>query len=179
MSAVRPPIAAFNMRLYWQALVLIGIFAVLPMAVVYLAAVIADLNGCTILDAGPTPCPIFGADRGGLLYDMAGMVQVSFVTLPIGIALGFVWLCVLIISVMTWRRKRSGVADATRIEVNFGYYALSLLGILAVGTATIAGWLPAPVLLVVSFVAIFWIFSFVFALVTTLRGKADPQAQTK
>ena len=171
-AAGRPPIATFNMRLYWQALMLIAIFAVLPMAVVYLAASVADLNGCTILDAGPTPCLIFGADRGGLLYDMAAMVQVSFVTLPIGIALGFVWLCVLIISVMTWRRKRSGVANATKIEVNFGYYALSLLGLVAVGYATLAGWLPGPVLLLVSFVAIFWIFSFVFALVTTLRDKA-------
>ena len=169
----RTPIPAFNMRRYWQALALIALIVLLPMATVYLAATIADLNGCTILDAGPTPCVILGADRGEILYNMAAMVQVSFITLPIGIALGFIWPCVLVISVMTWRRKRSGVADATKLEINFGYYGLSLLAILAIGYATLEGWLPAPVLLLVSFVAIFWIFSFVFALLTTLRDRGS------
>ena len=170
--AGRPPTAGFDMRRYWQALAVIAIFAVLPQIIVYIASVIADLNGCSITDAGPTPCMVLGADRGGLLYDMAALVQVSFVVLPIGIALGFVWLCVLVISVMTWRRKRSGVADATKIEINYGYYALSFLAIVAIGYATLSGWLPAPVLLLVSFVAIFWIFSFIFALLTTLRDRA-------
>ena len=41
-----------------------------------------------------------GQDRGGLLYDMASMVQVSFVTMPVGILLGFIWLSVLVISLM-------------------------------------------------------------------------------
>ena len=176
MSAVEPtgapPPAPFNMRPYWQLLALIAIFALAPMAIVYLASVIADLNGCTIVDTGPTPCVILGADRGGLLYDMASMVQVSFVTLPIGVLLSFLWLSVLIISQMAWRRKRAGVADATRMDVNFGYYGLSLLGILAIGYATLSGWLPAPVLMLVSFVGIFWILSFLFALFVTLRGKA-------
>jgi len=109
-----PPPAPFNMRPYWQLLGLIAIVALGPMAIVYLASVIADLNHCTILDSGPTPCVILGQDRGGLLYDMASMVQVSFVTLPIGILLGFLWLSVLIISQMAWRRKRSGAAVVPR-----------------------------------------------------------------
>ena len=167
-----PPPTPFNMRIYWQLLVLIAIVAVGPAAIVYVASVIADLNHCTIIDAGPTPCVIFGQDRGGLLYDMATMVQVSFVTLPIGILLGFLWMSVLVISLMAYRRKRSGVADATRMDVNFGYYGLSLLGILAVGYATLSGWLPAPILMLVAFVGIFWILSFLFALFVTLRGKA-------
>ena len=104
---------------------------------------------------------------------MASMVQVSFVVTPIGILLGFVWLSVLVISLMAYRRKRSGVADATKMDVNFAYYGLTLVAILAVGLATLAGWLPAPILLLVSFVAIFWIFSFVFAVLTVLRGKAN------
>jgi hypothetical protein len=167
-----PPPAPFNMRPYWQLLALIAIFAAGPSLIVYLASVIADLNHCTIVDTGPTPCAVLGQDRGGLLYDMASMVQVSFVTMPVGILLGFVWLSALVISVMTYRRKRSGVADATKMDVNFGYYGLTLLGILAIGYATLSGWLPAPVLLLVSFVGIFWILSFLFALATTLRGKA-------
>ena len=167
-----PPLTLFKMRPYWQALGLIAVFAVWPYVIVYAASVIADLNHCTISDLGPTACVIGGADRGGLLYDMASMVQVSFVVMPMGILLGFVWLSVLVISVMAYRRKRSGVADATRMDVNFIYYGLTLVGILAIGLATLSGWLPAPVLLVVSFVAIFWIFSFVFAVLSVLRGKA-------
>lgn len=167
-----PPPAAFNMRPYWQLLALIVIVTAGPMAIVYLASVIADLNHCTITDAGPTPCIIFGQDRGGVLYDMAAFVQVSFVTMPIGMLLGFLWLAVLVISLMAWRRKRAGVADATKMDVNFGYYGLTLLGILAVGYATLSGWLPSPVLLLVSFVGIFWILSFLFALFVTLRRRA-------
>ena len=167
-----PPLTPFNMRSYWQMLGLIAVFALWPYVIVYLASVIADLNRCTISDLGPTPCLVAGGDRGGLLYDMASMVQVSFVSMPIGLLLCFLWLSVLIISVMAYRRKRSGVADATKMDVNFIYYGLTLVGILAIGLATLSGWLPAPVLLLVSFVAIFWIFSFVFAVLSVLRGKA-------
>jgi hypothetical protein len=167
-----PPLTPFSMRPYWQALAVIAAFAVWPYVIVYAATVIADLNHCTIVDTGPTACLIAGTDRGGVLYDMASMVQVSFVVMPLGILLGFVWLSVLVISIMAYRRKRSGVADATKMDVNFIYYGLTLVGILAIGLATLSGWLPAPVLLLVSFVAIFWIFSFVFAVLSVLRGKA-------
>ena len=54
-----PPPAPFNMRPYWQVLVLIAIVAVGPAAIVYLASVLADLNHCTITDVGPTPCVIW------------------------------------------------------------------------------------------------------------------------
>ena len=175
MSATEPsgaPPSQFNMRPYWQLLVVIAIFAVGPSAIVYLASVIADLNHCTIVDTGPTQCVVMGQDRGDLLYDMASLVQVSFVTMPVGILLGFLWLSILVISAMAYRRKRAGVADATRMDVNFAYYGLSLLGILAVGYATLSGWLPAPILMLVAFVGVFWILSFLFALLTTLRGKA-------
>ena len=167
-----PPLTPFKMRPYWQALGLIAVFAVWPYVIVYAASVLADLNHCTISETGPTQCLIAGADRGGVLYDMASMVQIGFVSMPIGILLGFLWLSVLVISIMAYRRKRSGVADATRMDVNFTYYGLTLVGIVAVGLATLSGWLPAPVLLLVSFVAIFWIFSFVFAVLSVLRGKA-------
>jgi hypothetical protein len=51
-------------------------------------------------------------------------------------------------------------------------YWLALAAILALGYATLSAWLPAPVLLLVAFAAIFWLFSFVFALVATLRRKS-------
>ena len=71
------------------------------------------------------------------------------------------------------------VPDATRMQPNFTYYGLALAAILLIGYASLAGWLPAPLLLLVSFVAIFWLFSFVFALVTTLRDKARPGTRSK
>jgi hypothetical protein len=173
------PVENFAMRRYWQLLAVIGVFAVWPLPIVYIASVVADLNHCTIVETGATPCLVGGVDRGGLLYDMASLVQASFVTLPIGVALGFIWLCVLIINVMTWRRKRLGVPDATRMQPNFTYYGLALAAILLIGYATLMGWLPGPLLLLVCFVAIFWLFSFVFALVTTLRDKARPEPRSK
>jgi hypothetical protein len=173
------PVENFAMRRYWQLLAVIGVFAVWPLPIVYIASAIADLNHCTIVETGATPCLVGGVDRGGLLFDMASLVQASFVTLPIGVALGFIWLCVLIINVMAWRRKRVGVPDATRMQPNFAYYGLALAAILAIGYATLVGWLPGPLLLLVCFVAIFWLFSFVFALITTLRDKARPSTRSK
>ena len=174
------PVERFQMRPYWQLLAVIVVFALWPLPIVYLASAIADFNHCTIVETEATPCLIGGVDRGGLLYDMASLVQVSFVTLPVGVTLGFVWLCVLVINAMAWRRKRQGVVpDATRMQPNFAYYGLALAAILAIGYASLVGWLPAPLLLLVSFVAIFWLFSFVFALVTTLRDKARPGTRSK
>jgi hypothetical protein len=173
------PLERFRMRPYWQLLAVIGVFAAWPVPIVYLASVVADLNHCTIVETGATPCIISGVDRGGVLYDMASLVQASFVTLPLGVTLGFVWLCVLVLNAMAWRRKRLGVPDATRMRPNFTYYGLALAAILGIGYATLVGLLPAPLLLLVSFVAIFWLFSFVFALVSTVRDKAKPQAKAK
>ena len=173
------PVERFEMRRYWQMLALIAVFAIWPLPIVFVASVLADLNHCTIVETGATPCLIGGVDRGGLLYDMASLVQASFVTLPVGVTLGVVWLCVLVINLMAWRRKRLGVPDATRMRPNFAYYGLALAAILGIGYATLVGWLPAPLLLLVSFVAIFWLFSFVFALVSTLRDKAGPETKTK
>ena len=178
-SGAPMPADRFEMRRYWQLLAIIAVFAIWPLPIVYVASVIADLNHCAIVETGATPCLVGGVDRGGLLYDMASLVQAGFVTLPLGIALGFIWLCVLVINVMTWRRKRLGVPDATRMQPNFTYYGLALAAILLIGYASLAGWLPAPLLLLVSFVAIFWLFSFVFALVTTLRDAAKPQTKAK
>ena len=166
----KPP-APFNLRPYWQLAALIVIFAVWPLVVTYLASVIADLNHCTIVETGPQPCLIFGADRGGLLYDTASLIQISYVSLPLGVLLGFLWGGVLLISWMAWSRKRRGAADATRMEVNFAYYGLALLGILGVALATLNGWLPSAILLLCLFVGIFWTISFTFALVVTLRGR--------
>ena len=61
--------------------------------------------------------------------------------------------------------------DYTKVDVNFGYYGVALIAILAGTAAVFAGWLPGPVIFLVIFVAIFWIFSFLMALSTTIRDK--------
>ncbi len=83
-----------------------------------------------------------------------------------------IWICILALSYMAWRRKAMGVKDFTRVEVNFGYYALALFGIMVIGLATLQGLLPGPVIFLVIFAGIFWIFSFLMALSVALRDRA-------
>ena len=60
-AAGAPPPARFAMKLYWQLLALIAVFAFAPWVIVYIAAVIADLNGCTLSATEALPCVIGGA----------------------------------------------------------------------------------------------------------------------
>ena len=163
---------AFELKPYWQTLLVILLIALWPFAIVYFASSIADLNACTIVVSGPTPCIVLGSDLGQLLYQMGMTLELSYIFLGIGLLLGMIWAAMLTINFMTWRRKRSGVADATRMDVNFGWYAVSLLVILGLAWATLSGYLPALVLPLALFMAIFWAFSFVFAVLTTLRRRA-------
>ena len=150
-------------------LALIVAFALWPLVVVYLGVLVADLAGCTI---GAGPCLIGGGDARPLLR-FARRRRPGQRRQPAGRAhAGFSWLCVLGFSWMAYRRKRSGVADYTRLEINFGYYGLSLVVLVALAYATVQGWLPSAVLILVIFAAIFWAFSFVFALLSTLRDRA-------
>ena len=49
--------------------------------------------------------------------------------------------------------------------------ALSLIGLLAVGYITLVGWLPGPVIFLVIFGAIFWLFSFFMSLAISVRDR--------
>ena len=82
-----------------------------------------------------------------------------------------IWASILTVSYMAWRRKAKGVADFTKIEVNYAWYGVGLLAILAVTAMIFAGWLPFPVIFLVIFVLIFWVFSFLMALSITIRDK--------
>lgn len=101
-----------------------------------------------------------------------GLHSLAAVSLPMGALAAALWLVVLMIAWNAHVRRRAGIATASTGRVNFLYYALALAAILALGYATLSDWLPAPVLLLVAFAAIFWLFSFVFALVATLRRKS-------
>lgn len=170
-AAGAPPPAPFAMKPYWQVLGLIGLFALAPWVIVYVAAVLADLNGCTLSAETPLPCTIFGADRGELMFGLAGFANFAYISLSVGLMLTLIWSAILAVSFMAWRRKASGAADFTRIDVNFGYYGIALLAILAATAAIFAGWLPGPLIFLVIFVFIFWVFSFLMVLSTTIRDR--------
>ena len=167
-----PPPAPFGMKPYWQVLGLIALFALTPWVLVYIATVIADLNGCTISATEVLPCLMLGGDRGEFLFSLASFADFAYISLSVGSMLVLIWICILTLSYMAWRRKAMGVKDFTKIEVNFGYYALTLFVIMATGLVTLNGFLPGPVIILVIFAGIFWIFSFLMALSIALRDRA-------
>jgi hypothetical protein len=170
-AAGAPPPAPFEMKIYWQILGLIGFFALAPWVLVYIAAVIADLNGCTLSATEVLPCTIWGADRGETLFGLAGFAEFAYISPSVGLMLLLIWGSILTVSFLAWRRKAMGVKDYTKVEVNFGWYGVALLAMLAVTAMILAGWLPGPVIFLVIFVAIFWLFSFLMALSVTIRDK--------
>jgi hypothetical protein len=170
-AAGAPPPAPFEFKLYWQVLGLIAFFALAPWVIVYIAAVIADLNGCMLSATEALPCTIWGADRGQTLFGLASFADFAYISLSVGLMLVLIWGAILAVSYMAWRRKTKGVADFTKVDVNFAWYGVALLAILAVTAMIFAGWLPFPVIFLVIFVLIFWVFSFLMALSTTIRDK--------
>ncbi len=170
-AAGAPPPAPFEMKIYWQVLGLIAFFALAPWVLVYVAAVIGDLNGCTISATEALPCLIGGVDRGDMVFGLASFADFAYISLSVGLMLGLIWIAILWVSYMAWRRKALGVRDYTKVEVNFGYYFAALVAILAGAAAVFAGWLPGPVIFLVIFVAIFWIFSFLMAVSVAIRDR--------
>ena len=158
-AAGAPPPAPFEFKIYWQVLGLIAFFALAPWVIVYIAAVIADLNGCTLSATEALPCMIGGADRGETLFGLAGFAEFAYISLTVGIIYA------------AWRRKAQGVKDFTKVEINYGWYGVALVAILAGGAMVLAGWLPGPVIFLVIFVFIFWVFSFLMSLSLTIRDK--------
>jgi hypothetical protein len=170
-AAGAPPPAPFEMKIYWQVLGLIAFFALAPWVLVYVAAVIADLNGCTLSPTEALPCLIGGVDRGGMVFGLASFADFAYISLSVGLMLVLIWMAILAVSYMAWRRKALGVKDFTKIEVNYGYYGVGLIAIFAATAAVFAGWLPGPAIFLIIFVAIFWAFSFLMALSVTIRDK--------
>lgn len=170
-AAGAPPPAPFDFKIYWQLLGLVVFFALAPWVIVYIAAVIADLNGCTISATEALPCMIWGVDRGQFVFGLASFADFAYISLSVGLMLVLVWSAILAVSYLAWRRKAMGVKDYTKVDVNYGYYFAALIAIFAGTVAVFAGWLPFPVIFLIIFIAIFWIFSFLMALSITIRDK--------
>lgn len=170
-AAGAPPPAPFAFKVYWQVLALIAVFALAPWVIVYVAAVIADVNGCSLSATEALPCRIGGVERGEALFGLASFAGFAYVSLSVGIMLLMIWGVILAVSYMAWRRKARGVKDFTRIEVDFRWYGVALLAILASAAVVVAGWLPGPVIFLVIFAFIFWVFSFLMTLSVSIRDK--------
>jgi hypothetical protein len=88
-------------------LVLILLFTGLPMIGVLVASGVASALGCTLNEGDIHPCPLFGFDLGGLLYDFFVSGWFGLLTIPIGLCLLILWGAVAIIVAITHRRARS------------------------------------------------------------------------
>lgn len=97
----------FGMKGYWIALVAISVFSVLPLISMLLAGAIATANGCAIGSA-PSPCIILGADWGEALYTLALLSWLMFFTFPAAFVLFIIWMIVLTVHRIAWRRNSSG-----------------------------------------------------------------------
>ncbi|WIY52842.1 hypothetical protein O9Z70_15525 [Devosia sp. YIM 151766] len=104
MTAKGPP--KFPYWAYALVLLAILIFALWPLASVYLTYLIADANGCQVNEARVQPCLVLGADWGGLLYNMGVMGWFMLATLPLGGGAFLVWLASLIIHRLAWGQKQ-------------------------------------------------------------------------
>jgi hypothetical protein len=164
-----PATAPFRMGRYWFVLALILIFAAWPLLPVAIANAVAAMNHCPLLEAGPQPCPVGGGDWGATLWGMASLVKVSFFSIPAGVTLLFFWVLALVVGLATHVRRESGTNTPRADRVNFLWYALALVVLLAVAYMVLLGVLPGVLLFLVIFAAIFWIFSFAFAVYSTLR----------
>lgn len=95
----------FPWRAYLIALVLIVLFAAAPFLSVYFTYAVADAHGCTVNEATVHPCIVWGSDWGELLYFTGVMGWFMLATIPLGGGALIVWLVLLLIHYLAWRRK--------------------------------------------------------------------------
>jgi len=62
-------------------LILMVVIGIAPLASVFLAGTIADLNGCSLHEGFVQPCIVLGADIGGLLYNMIAIGWLMLISL--------------------------------------------------------------------------------------------------
>ena len=67
-------------RRIWLLILMIFI-GIAPLASVFLAGLIADLNGCALHEGFVQPCIVFGTDIGGLLYNMVAVGWLMLISL--------------------------------------------------------------------------------------------------
>jgi hypothetical protein len=90
---------------YWIVLFLIVLFAFAPVGSVVACGVIANAHGCKVDEGSVHPCIINGRDYGQLLYTLGVLGWLMLVTLPGGLFAFVIWLMVLILHRVSWRKR--------------------------------------------------------------------------
>ncbi len=89
------------------SLILIVLFAGLPVIGIVISTEIASALGCRLDEGNPHTCPFLGMDLGGLLYALFVSGWFGLFTIPVGVVLLLVWLIAAIVSAFIHLRARS------------------------------------------------------------------------
>jgi hypothetical protein len=95
----------FPWILYFILLVPILAFTFAPIGSVVACSVLANAYGCKVDEGSVHPCMINGVDRGQLLYSLGVMGWMMLVTLPLGGLAILVWIVILIVHRLNWRKR--------------------------------------------------------------------------
>lgn len=93
---------------YFIVLFLILVLAFAPIGSVVIAGAVANTYGCRVDEGSVHPCLIGGRDYGQTLYTLGVLGWLMLITLPAGMAAGLIWLVVLLLHRVKWKRKRNG-----------------------------------------------------------------------
>lgn len=107
MSAALPQ-RRFPWLQYWLGFAVIVLLAVWPLVSVLISASIAESHGCRLDEGSAHACIVWGSDWGGVLYTMAVMGWLMLATLPLGGGALLVWIVVLAIHYLAWRKQEFG-----------------------------------------------------------------------
>jgi hypothetical protein len=99
-----------SFRVLLACLILILLFAALPLIGALAAGGVAGALGCPLDEGSVHPCPFLGRDLGEALYAFGVLGWLSVLTIPAGFVLLLIWLIVAIVLIV--RRLRAGSAGA-------------------------------------------------------------------
>ncbi len=92
----------------WAVILL---FTLLPLFSVLFTAAVAEVNGCQVDEGSAHICMVMGQDWGELLYFTGVMGWLMLVTFPLGGGAFIVWLIILIIHRLAWRRGQTRLSS--------------------------------------------------------------------
>jgi len=96
---------AFPLRYYVITMVVIILFAIAPIIAIIAADAIATAHGCSLNEGGASVCMVMGSDWSQALYAAFVLPWLLFLTLPLAGGAVLVWLVILLIHYVAWRRS--------------------------------------------------------------------------
>jgi hypothetical protein len=97
----------FPWAVYWLVFAILVVLTIWPVISVLVASSIAEANGCALDEGSVHPCLVTGADWGEALYAMGVLGWLMLATLPLGGGALLVWLIILLIHRIAWRRRKT------------------------------------------------------------------------